>query len=152
MNEQVAGIASILDDMGVDAHNVSVLTIGLGKAGLPEIESVHAYDSLSGPEDLPETLRVQLGIVVAPLASMSRAASEQLLSRLRDVHCEKVLLLDMGAGWTPDDLRALGYLEVERQSLDGRCYLFDPDLFNQPREWNNPTDWANPENFRKYRW
>ena len=152
MNEQVPGIASILDDLGIDARNASLLIIGLGKAEVPEIENVHAYEALSRPDDLPGTLRVQLGIVVAPLASMSRKDSEQLLSRLRDVHCEKVLLLDLGAGWTPDDLRALGFLEVERQPVDGRCYLFDPDLFNQPREWNNPTDWANPENFRKFRW
>ena len=152
MSEQLPGIASILDDLGIDARNVGVLAIGLGKAQIPEFESVHAYEALSGPEDLPRTLRVQLGIVVLPLASTPRKDSEQLLSRLRDVHCEKVLLLDMGAGWTADDLRALGYLEVERQPPDGRCYLSDPDLFNQPRDWNNPTDWANPDNFRKYRW
>lgn len=152
MKEQVPGIAAILDDLGIDARNIGVLAIGLGKAEIPDIENIHAYEALSGPEDLPGTLRVQLGIVVLPLATMPRKHSEQLLSRLRDVHCEKVLLLDMGAGWTPDDLRALGYQEVERQPPGGRCYLFDPDLFNQPRDWNNPTDWANPENFRKYRW
>ena len=152
MNERVPCIASILDDLGIDARNIGVLAIGLGKAEIPEIESVHAFEALSGPEDLPRTLRVQLGIVVLPLASMPRKDSEQLLSRLRDVHCEKVVLLDMGVGWAPDDLRALGYLELEHQPPGGRYYLFDPDLFNQPREWNNPTDWANPENFRKYRW
>ena len=70
MNEQVPGIASILDDLGIDACNISVLAIGLSKAEVPEIEGAHAYEALSGPEDLPETLRVQLGIVVLPLASM----------------------------------------------------------------------------------
>jgi hypothetical protein len=68
------------------------------------------------------------------------------------VHCEKVLLLDTGAAWSPDELRSLGYLEVKCAQAGGRCYLFDPDVFDQPREWNNPSDWANPENFRKYRW
>ena len=83
---------------------------------------------------------------------MSRTGAEQLLSRLRDVHCDRVLLLDRGSHWTPDSLRPLGFLELVCPSLDGRCYLYDPDLFSQPREWNNADDWANPENFRKYRW
>jgi hypothetical protein len=145
-------IASILDTLGLTDTVSSLLTVGIAESEMPNLEAVHAYETLSGPEELPKNLRVQLGIVVAPLGSMSRRHAEQLLSRLRDVHCEKVLLLDAGAGWNPDDLRALGYMEIRPPQIDGRCYLFDPDLFSQPREWNNPSDWANPENFRKYRW
>ena len=71
---------------------------------------------------------------------------------LRDIHCEKVVLIDTNGGWTSEELRALGYLEVWQPTADLCCYLFDPDAFNQPREWNNPSDWANPQNFRKCRW
>ncbi len=152
MNEQAPAIDSILDNLGITARAGSLLTVGVAETEITDFEAVHAYETLSGPEALPKNLRVQLGIVVAPLGSMSRRDAEQLLSRLRDVHCEKVLFLDTGAGWSPDDLRSLGYLEIKRPQIDGRCYLFDPDLFNQPREWNNPSSWANPENFRKYRW
>ncbi len=152
MDEQAPRIASLLDNLGFTTRNVSLLTIGVAEADIPDIDAVHAYETLPGTEDLPKTLRVQLGIVVVPLGAAARTDAEQLLARLRDVHCEKVLLLDTGAAWSPEDLRSLGYLEINPPQVDGRCYLFDPDLFNQPREWNNPSDWANPDNFRKYRW
>ena len=152
MNKQSPGIKSILDDLGIGTRNVSLVAIGAGATELSGIATGHTFETLSGPDDLPSTLRVDLGIVFAPLDSLTRADTEQLLSRLRDVHCERVLLLDTAADWNQDELRALGYLEVVRARDDVRCYLFDPDQFNQPREWNNPSDWANPENFRKYRW
>ena len=145
-------IASILDDLGVDAPNASLVTIGLAEADMPEVGSVEAYEVISAPGDLPHALRAQLGIVVAQLDHIQHATADQLLSRLRDVHCERVVFLDTASVWSPDVLRSLGYLELKRPSIDGRCYLYDPDLFNQPRDWNNSSDWANPENFGKYRW
>jgi len=152
MDQDVPGIASLLDDLGLVNRDSSLMTIGATAAAVPGADIVHACDSLSGPDDLPKTLRVTLGVVVAPLDFMTRRNAEQLLSRLRDVHCEKVLLVDTDGGWSPEELRPLGYLETAEPRDGVRCYLFDPDAFNQPREWNDPRDWANPENFRKYRW
>jgi hypothetical protein len=152
MNQRAPSIASILDDLGLVTRDLSLLTIGIADAGVPGADSVQVYETLSGADDLPMTLRATLGVVVMPLDFMTRRNAEQLLSRLRDVHCEKVLLVDTGGVWKPEDLRSLGYLEAGQPSTGVRCYLFDPDTFNQPREWNNPSDWANPENFRKYRW
>ena len=152
MIDQASAIASILGKLGVTARTASLLTVGMADAEMPDFEVEHAFETVPGPDALPTTLRVQLGIVVAPPDPMSRRDMEQLLARLRDVHCEKVLLVDKGAVWKPGELRSLGYLEVEDSPADERCYLFDPDVFNQPREWNNPSDWANPENFGKYRW
>ena len=152
MNQPAAGIASILGELGLVTRGLSLITIGAADAGVPDAGMVRAYETLSGPEDLPMTLKVALGIVVTPLDFMTRRRAEQLLSRLRDVHCKKVLLVDTSDEWKPEELRPLGYLEAGQSSTDVRCYLYDPDAFNQPREWNNPTDWANPENFRKYRW
>ena len=152
MNESWPAIESILDHLRIDIRNISVLTIGMSESESPDVGVVDAYETLVGPGDLPRTLRVQLGIVVAPLEYMPLKSAEQLLSRLRDVHCDKVLLVDSGSGWSPNVLRSLGYLEVKPSSNGGRCYLFDPDMFSQAREWNNPSDWANPDNFRKYRW
>ena len=142
----------MLDDLGLVRRSTSVVAIGSADLTVPQADVVEAYEVLSGPDDLPKTLRVALGIVVSPLDFMARTVAEQLLSRLRDIHCEKVVLIDTSDGWTPEDLRALGYLEVGQAWADRRCYLFDPDVFNRPREWNNPSNWANPENFRKYRW
>ena len=152
MNESRPSIASLLDELSIDVRSTSLLTVGIPEAEAPDVGEIDVYESLSGPGDLPQSLKAQLGIVVAPLEYMPRTHAEQLLSRLRDVHCDRVLLVDAGSGWSPDALRSLGYLEVTYASINGRCYLYDPDIFNQPREWNNPADWANPENFRKYRW
>ena len=138
-------IASILDDLGVDAPHASLVTLGLAEADMPEVGSVEAYEAISAPGDLPHALRAQLDHI-------QHATAEQLLSRLRDVHCERVVFLDTASVWSPDVLRSLGYLELKLPTIDGRCYLYDPDLFTQPREWNNSSDWANPENFGKYRW
>ena len=152
MNEPRPSITPILDDLGIDARNISIVTIGIPEPEAPAVGEVDAYETLTGPGDLPQTLRAQLGIVVAPLEYMPHTNAIQLLSRLRDVHCKRVLLVDTGSGFSTDALRSLGYLELRGPSIDGRCYMFDPDVFNEPREWNNPSDWANPENFRKYRW
>lgn len=152
MKQHLHGVASLLEDLAIVGRDASVIAIGLAGDEIPGVRPVQSYDTLSRPDELPATLRVQLAIVRSPLDFMSRQDAEQLLSRLRDVHSEKVLLLDTNSGWTPNELRALGYLELERASAKGRCYLFDPDFFNEPREWNNARNWANPENFRKYRW
>jgi len=68
------------------------------------------------------------------------------------VRCGTVLLVVSGGDWTRDELLALGYQETKQLSLNRRCYLYDAETSDQPRDWNNPTYWANPENFRKYRW
>jgi hypothetical protein len=152
MNEAAAMILSVLDDLEIDRRKTSIVAIGNAEFGSSRPPTVHAYELISGPDDLPQSLKAELGIVVAPLDFMPSSNAEQLLSRLRDVHCYRVLLLDTEGHWTPETLRPLGYLEVECPSVAGRCYLYDPEVFNQLREWNNSSDWANPENFQKYRW
>ena len=152
MSQRPPGIAALLEQLGVVDRDPSVLAIGIADDEIQGISAVGVYETLSGPGELPATLRVQLGIVRAPLDFMARKEAEQLLSRLRDVHCERVLLIDTGSRWNPDDLRSLGYLDMGQAPEEGTCYVFDPDLFNEPRDWNNARDWANPENFQKYRW
>lgn len=152
MKRRSLAITTLLEELGIAGRDPSVLAVGIADDELQGISSVTVYDALSGPGELPAGLKVQLGIVRAPLDLMAPKEAEQLLSRLRDVHCEKVLLIDTGSRWSPDKLRSLGYLDTGYPSVEAVCYVFDPDLFNQPREWNNARNWANPENFRKYRW
>ena len=152
MKKRSPVIMSLLEELGVIGRDPGVLTIGIGDDEIQGISVVKAYKALSGPGDLDATLKVRLGIVRAPLDLMARKDAQQLLSRLRDVHCDRVLLIDAGCEWNRNELRSLGYLEIERPSEQGACYVFDPDLFNEPRDWNNARNWANPENFRKYRW
>ena len=152
MNPRVPDIASLLDDLGIATRNLSLMIIGTTDTEVPDVEIVKIYETLPGPNDLSPTLRAALGIVITPPEFEAFRRATQLLSRLRDVHCEKVLLVDGGSGWKQEELRTLGYLAVECTSIGLHCYLYDPEAFNQPREWNNPSDWANPENFRKHRW
>ena len=53
MNELAPIIASILDELGVDAPSASLVTIGLADADMPDVGAVDAYEAPSGPEDLP---------------------------------------------------------------------------------------------------
>ncbi|MCK5325235.1 MAG: hypothetical protein KAJ57_04480 [Woeseiaceae bacterium] len=145
-------LALILDAFGLDVRGLEILSIVSPSQDFPGAAAVHELKELRHADGIPQTLRADLGIVVGQLETMTRFEGMQLLSRLRDIHCTRVLLVYEGNEWSRDELLALGYLESKRPSGDGRCYLFDPDLFNQPRDWNNPSNWANPENFRKYRW
>ena len=152
MTQHAPPITSILSDLGLVARDLSLVTIGITGPGVPGTNTIATYETLPGPDELPATLKATLGIVVSPLDFMTRRRAEQLLSRLRDVHCDRVLLVDARGSWKAEELRPLGYLEAGQPEPGFSCYLYDPDAFHEPREWNNPSDWANPENFRKYRW
>jgi len=146
------GIEDLLDVSGLDLRGRSVLAVGTMPGRIADAARVHAIDDLHTTGDIPPSLRADVGIVAGQLERMDRAEAAQLLARLRDVHCGQVLLLYAGQEWTRGDLLALGYMETERPPEGGRCYVFDPEVFSEPREWNNPSDWAHPQNFRRYRW
>ncbi len=119
----------------------------VGSVSIPEDAS-----ALAGPVSFSDVLelefetRFDLGLVFDPAPQHATA-----ISRLRDLGCQRVLILSGGAEWTANAMRALGFLPVE--SYDARsAFLYDSDVQNQPREWNNARHWANPENFDKYRW
>lgn len=96
--------------------------------------------------------RPDLAVVIDQVEEMPRKEAAHLLSRLRDILCDRVLLVLRDERWRRTELLALGFLELGGTSGERRVYLFDPALFNEPRDWNNPSDWANPENFDRYRW
>lgn len=120
----------------VAGHDAEVLRLG-------RIESA---------DDIPAAVRADVALVVDQLEHMSKFEGAHMLARLRDIHCGRVVLILADDAWEPVELLALGFIQVQRPAACGRVYLFDPDRFNEQREWNNPSDWANPENFRKYRW
>ena len=111
----------------------------------PDLEKLVGVFSFEGPT--PE-VRAELGIVVFPDQVATLAVASPLLSRLRDIHCEKLIIVLAGNTWLANELLALGFVS----SASNQWYVFDPDINNSPREWNNPKNWANPENFNKYRW
>ena len=121
-------------------------------AVLPPDTPCHWCSDLQSVDDLPADLRMGLGIVFDQLEFLDKPAAVHLLSRLRDQHCERVAVCLSKPILTEREMLALGYMEQKRPSIDGRLFLFDPDMFFTRREWNTPNHWANPENFSKYRW
>jgi hypothetical protein len=152
MTEPPLALAPILDELGLDLRGLDVLSLGVPAPAFADGTNVKFLDYVKCVADLDTDLRAHVGVVVGQLETMAHEDGVNLLSRLRDVHCKKVLLLVDGEEWTRVELLALGYQEVKRPPSGGRCYLCDAEFFDQPRDWNNATNWANPENFRKYRW
>ena len=113
---------------------------------------VNSLGRLESYSEIPDEIRADVTVVVDQLEHMNKDAGAHLLSRLRDVHSRRVLLILTDDDWSREELLALGYLQIERPSQDERLFLHDPAQFHEPREWNNPSDWAHPENFKKRRW
>jgi hypothetical protein len=128
----------------------------IGAAGsdgaFAEMHDVIRLDSVGSAGDISEDIRVDVSVVVGQIEHMSKDDGAHLLSCLRDIISQRVLLVLQGDDWASDELLALGYQEIKCRSGDGRYFLFDADQFHQPRKWNNASHWANPKNFGKYRW
>jgi hypothetical protein len=126
--------------------NETVLFAGVDADALATDNPVVAVVDVDDLAGLASDVRADVAIVVA-----ARKDHEAGLARLRDVHCDRILLVPaVEAGWTPTELRSLGFIEF--RSEGETLWLFDPAKSNPPREWNNPRNWANPENFDKFRW
>lgn len=103
-------------------------------------------------EDLPPIERYQVGFVFDQLAHMKQSDAVELLARLRDGYCDRVIVVESASPLSITEMRALGYVRLEKVDGGAPVYLYDPAIDNQEREWNNARDWANPENFDRYRW
>ena len=110
------------------------------------------YFNIRSIDELDVQERCDLGIILNQIEHMRRTDAMHLLSRMRDQYCRSVLARIEGDIFTDQELLALGYIKQERPSLDGRYYLFDPELFFERRDWNTPEHWAHPGNFSKRRW
>ena len=115
---------------------------------------------LSGPEALPQTLErmsADLAIVDAA-AALPPGNATALVSWLRDVHVQKVLVMarsDNAGELSRHSLIGLGFhrLAVSRDATGRRrWYEYDMAHYKVTPDWLNPRNWANPELWDKYRW
>ena len=150
-------LGHILQSLGIPAAGETLLVVGM-PADVEHV-AVTCLGRLASADEVPAELRVDTGLVAEQLEYLDARAGAHLLSRLRDVHCKRVFLLlrnGLGNGntrWSRDALLAMGFTQQQPDEVFGaELYLYEPEVFNPPREWNNARDWANPENFRKYRW
>lgn len=144
----------MLRELDLAGEHTSLLLVGAEEhaADLSGFGEIVVAGRVSNALELEVDMRPDLAIVIDQVEEMPREEAAHLLSRLRDVLCDRVLLVLRDERWRRTELLALGFLELGGTSCERRLYIFDPALFNEPRDWNNPSDWANPENFDRYRW
>jgi len=106
---------------------------------------------LAGPE-LP-CQAYDLGVVIRVIEYLEPRAAAELLGRLRNQCCPRLMLICAQDENPLDDnaLRALGFqLTSDRRGQNLFCY--DVDTYNEKREWNDATHWAHPEHYGQRRW
>ena len=114
-------------------------------------------------QELDASWRFDLGFVSHVLERMPKPDAEQLIARLRDVHCDRLIVVipvgtdwkDHVSHWQQTDMLGLGFsLLAEFQSNQHlvHIYAFDIASYKATPEWLNNKYWANPELFDKYWW
>lgn len=107
--------------------------------------------------------RFDLVFVSHVLEKIPKPAAEQLIARLRDLHCDRlIIVIPIGTDWPNHvshwqqaDLLGLGFsLLAEFHSNKHRVhiYAFDIASYKTTPEWLSSKYWANPEMFNKYWW
>jgi len=116
--------------------------------------------SLQGADahmDALPAARVELAIVDAQ-AELPDDSATRLISRLRDVHAERVIVIAAVDESTRLSRQALIGLGFHRRGIstdhDERrlWYEFDMAHYKVTPDWLNARNWANPELWDKYRW
>ena len=114
-------------------------------------------------QELDACGRFDLGFVSHVLERMPKPDAEQLIARLRDVHCDRLIIVipigtdwaEQESHWQQTDLLGLGFsLLAEFRSNQHlvHVYAFDIASYKATPEWLNNKYWANPELFDKYWW
>ncbi|MDR9413953.1 MAG: DUF6231 family protein [Spiribacter sp.] len=121
----------------------------------------HGGQSLTGADSQVERLpdaRLELAIVDGE-ANLSADSATTLVSRLRDVHAERVVVIaaaDEGTTLSRQALIGLGFhrrgISADPGSRRRRWYEFDMAHYKVTPDWLNARHWANPELWDKYRW
>lgn len=103
---------------------------------------------------LPFQHRYDLAVLHVSAEVDTRDAT-QGLTRLRDLLARRVLVVVTAAALDdmPDQLRALGFSQLDNQSEQPwQIWQFNILAYKQIPDWLNARFWANPENWGKYRW
>ncbi|NIT63104.1 MAG: hypothetical protein GWO39_04710, partial [Gammaproteobacteria bacterium] len=126
--------------------------------------SVELFDAIGADEILGrvDTVAVYDLIVVADvLERLEKEQAQVLVSRLRDLHCKRLIvlvpakLLGKGRGWDRNEFLGLGMEEVftcEREGQELCAFKYDINTYKTTPDWLNAKYWAHPELFDKYWW
>ncbi len=104
----------------------------------------------------PESLEGHWDLVVIEeeLLKLPRDRAIQTLSRLRDLHARRLVVL---FPQHPDDSHTVQHadlISLGLKALESQPGIFYHDLFDykDTPDWLNSRFWANPENWDKFRW
>jgi len=97
------------------------------------------------------SVRGDLGVIVNQLEHMSVDLAVALLARLRDCHCDQLLVHNSGEDLTAQEMLALGFTRVSSSGSEG-WFHYQREEFYEERSWNSPEQWAHPQNYKRFRW
>lgn len=153
-------LRAVLTDVG--PHSVMVI----GDALAPTVKSLTSSGvsltclaSAEATEGITALGIHDLALVQAD-AALPAEGIDVLLSRLRDVHARKVLVIVSseldGGSWRRQALIGLGFTPYgQAAGVAGErlfLYQFDIATYKTTPDWLSPSNWANPELWDKYRW
>ena len=121
------------------------------------VESLSAND-VAGDLSLLKQMRWSVVVLIDDQMSVESVIS--VLSRVRDLHADRVLHVSTSIDWTISDSLALGFTQLvpdasKSHSADSRQFnLFEFDIhhYKGVPDWLNARHWANPELWGKHRW
>jgi len=107
--------------------------------------------------------RFDLGVLSHTLEYLPRKKALELLARLRDILCQRLIVVvpmgpdwpDHVSHWQQEDMLGLGFTKVAEFEQAGKpvhIYAFDMAHYKQTPDWLNSRHWANPERFGKHWW
>lgn len=120
-----------------------------GGAGQPRFRQVTPADIESG---LAGVNRSDVAVVIGQLEHLSGDAGMQMLAKLRDVYCDRIIVHTTLPTPTAQDMLSIGFYPETRWEGHGRLFRYSREEFYPGRDWNTPENWANPANFGKNRW
>lgn len=108
-------------------------------------------DKIDKPDCLDISVRSDLGVIFKQFDHMPSDLAMPLLARLRDCHCDELLVHSGGKSLTTREMLALGFTRAT-SSESGGWFHYQREEFYEERTWNSPDQWAHPQNYKRFRW
>ncbi len=127
------------------------------RAAINALPGGRSWHGIEATDAALEAVRADLALLDAD-AALPAGTATTLVSRLRDVHVQRVVVIAAAGGRGELSRQALIGLGFHRlgSSMDAdrrrHWYEFDLASYKVTPDWLSPRNWANPELWDKYRW
>lgn len=154
MSTPIRFIEEFLPTLSVSSGEPSVIVVSKEPHLLRDLNwpaNTLWLNEISTADGVDMSVRGDLGVIVNQLEHMSVELAVALLARLRDCHCDQLLVHNSSGNLTTQEMLALGFTRVSSVGSDG-WFHYQRDEFYQERSWNSPEQWAHPQNYKRFRW